>query len=193
MRIDAYLPTNLWPWIWNAAVHLYNRTPAAYLDWRSPFELLREWLHKARRLDSDQYQPNINNLAAYGCRAYALIKRKTHRPKRKEKIEPRAYIGYLIGYQGSSSKIFHIWVPAYNEVITTQDVIFDETRFYNPNKEDRSAQLQRTLAPILDEIEYREPLPGIVDESSSESEAEAGGDQTQEEPDEAGPSRESQP
>ncbi|KID78688.1 Reverse transcriptase, RNA-dependent DNA polymerase [Metarhizium guizhouense ARSEF 977] len=70
----------------------------------------------------------------------------------KQKLEPRAHIGYLVGYQ--SSNIYKIWVPHKNRVILTRDVIFNESTFF----EDRIAQpeLRQTISQLLEEIEIPE-------------------------------------
>ena len=44
---------------------------------------------------------------------------------------PRAYIGYLVGYD--SRNIFRIWILSRNQVIRIRDVTFDEKTFYTPS------------------------------------------------------------
>ena len=39
-------------------------------------------------------KPSINHLVPYGYRAYSYIKNRS----KLEKLEPRAYIRYLVGY-----------------------------------------------------------------------------------------------
>ena len=72
-------------------------------------------------------KPNIAHLRVYGCRAYPLI----HKIPKKQKLRPRAQIGYLVGCD--SSNIFRIWVPQDKKIIVTKDVTFDELRKYDPN------------------------------------------------------------
>ncbi|KAM3425904.1 hypothetical protein NHJ13734_009822, partial [Beauveria thailandica] len=48
--------------------------------------------------------------------------------RRKQKLEPRAHVGYIIGYQ--SSNIYRILVLHKNKAILTRDVIFDEASFF---------------------------------------------------------------
>jgi hypothetical protein len=60
-----------------------------------------------------------------GCRAYVLNRSL----KRADKLESRALIGHLVGYE--STNIFRIWLPTKNEVIRTRDVVFEPTEFYD--------------------------------------------------------------
>ncbi|KAM4066309.1 hypothetical protein HRG_012086 [Hirsutella rhossiliensis] len=49
--------------------------------------------------------------------------------KKKRKLDPRAFVGYLVGY--NSTNIFRIWIPLLRKVISTRDVIFDESSFFD--------------------------------------------------------------
>jgi hypothetical protein len=76
----------------------------------------------------------------YGCRVYPLIQKI---PK-KQKLRPRAQIGYLVGY--NSSNIFRIWVPD-RKVIETRDVTFNESKKYDPD-DLRPALLEHVEEPL---------------------------------------------
>ena len=52
-----------------------------------------------------------------------------NKKKRLQRFNPKAWIGYLVGYQ--STNIYRIWIPSRNEVISTRDVIFDEESTFN--------------------------------------------------------------
>ena len=97
------------------AVHrIYlGRTAMAKYNWKTPYELV-----------TDQ-KPNLSHLKVYGCKAYAL---KHHIP-RKQKLEPRAHIGYLVGYD--SINIFRIWIPSRRKIIRSRDVLFDEDEVHS--------------------------------------------------------------
>ncbi|KID83330.1 polyprotein [Metarhizium guizhouense ARSEF 977] len=140
MRIAANLPHNLWNDIVEAACYLRNRTPLERNKWHSPFERVFK------------KQPLISHLKAYGCKAFAMTADAQLKLQRKQKLEPRAHIGYLVGYQ--SSNIYKIWVPHKNKVILTRDVIFNESAFF----ENKIAQpeLPQTISQLLDEIEIPE-------------------------------------
>jgi len=49
--------------------------------------------------------------------------------KRLSKLDLRAHIGYLVGY--NSTNIYRIWIPYKGIIISTKDVIFDEKTFFN--------------------------------------------------------------
>ncbi|KID94461.1 polyprotein, partial [Metarhizium majus ARSEF 297] len=138
MRIAANLPHNLWKDIVEAACYLRNRTPLERNRWQSPFERVFK------------KQPIISHLKAYGCKAFAMTADAQLKLHRKQKLEPRAHIGYLVGYQ--SSNIYKIWVPHRNKVILTRDVIFNESAFF----ENKIAQpeLRQTISQLLEEIAY---------------------------------------
>lgn len=117
MRITANLPHDLWREIISAAVYLKNRTPRDSNGWKTPYELFYS------------KQPYLSHLKAYGCRAYAMTSRAQLKRKKLRKLDPRAHIGYLVGYD--STNIFRIWVPHKGKVISTRDVIFDEDTFFD--------------------------------------------------------------
>ncbi|KJK84936.1 hypothetical protein H633G_11239 [Metarhizium anisopliae BRIP 53284] len=94
---------------------------------------------------------------------------------RKQKLEPRAHIGYLVGYQ--SSNIYKIWVPHKNRVILTRDVIFNEFSFF----ENKIAhlELRQSISQLLEEIEI--PEEQQVMESMLEQETLSNSDESDEE------------
>lgn len=138
IRISANLPENLWPEIVRAAGYLINRTPAKQLEWRSPLEDLQT------NMGVTNPKPRIAHLRTYGCRDYSLI----YKIPKKQKLRPRAQIGYLIGYQ--SSNIFRIWIPQEHKVIATRDVRFDESRRYDPD--DMRSALSEHVEELLQTI-----------------------------------------
>ncbi|KAM4067965.1 reverse transcriptase (RNA-dependent DNA polymerase) [Hirsutella rhossiliensis] len=89
--------------------------------------------------------------------------------KRLQKLDPRAYIGYLVGY--NSTNIFRIWIPHLKKVISTRDVIFDELTYFDGKFE------QPTLLASINELVQRVEIPEdqranqeILDEESEEEE-----------------------
>jgi transposase InsO family protein len=164
IRINANLPENLWPEIIAAAGYLLNRTPTKQLDWKSPIQVLQDHRGVANP------KPNIAHLRVYGCRAYPLIRKI---PK-KQKLRPRAQIGYLVGYD--SSNIFRIWVPQDKKIIVTRDVTFDESRKYDPG--DLRPALQERVQEPRETIEFPnlELARGVEtenEESDEESDAQS--------------------
>ena len=120
MRIEAKVPTDLWPEFFKSAVYIANRTPTKQLGWLTPLEVLNQELGR----------PNPRPIGAHlhilGCRVY----NKVLNLPRKQKVAPRSLIGYLVGYD--STNIFRIWMPQKRKVIRAKDVIVDENKFYDP-------------------------------------------------------------
>ena len=121
MRLHSRLPHDLWPEIVCAAAYILNRSPVAMKGWKTPYEL------------GTERQPTVAHLRTYGSRAYVHLK-GSRAPLKRQKLEARAHIGYLVGWDSTS--IFRIWIPSRNEVIRTRDVVFDEQTFYHPGEVD---------------------------------------------------------
>jgi hypothetical protein len=51
--------------------------------------------------------------------------------KRLQKFNPKAWIGYLVGYD--LANVYRIWNPIKNVVIRARDVIFNEDEVFNGN------------------------------------------------------------
>ncbi|EED21271.1 hypothetical protein TSTA_085020 [Talaromyces stipitatus ATCC 10500] len=112
---EANLPTGLWPYVMQAMVYIINRTPTKAIGYKTPYEM------------AYGKKPYIGNLYLLGSKAYVRIN-----TKKSEKMEPRAQIGYLVGYE--SHNIWLIWTegPRGTKVIRARDVFFDETKKYDP-------------------------------------------------------------
>lgn len=92
-----------------------------------------------------------------GCRAYPRDKDVP----RAAKNAPRAHIGYLVGYD--STNIYRIWIPSRNIVLSTRDVIFDESRLYDPNEPDL-VDLLSTEPEYICEVIHVRPLVTLTEE-----------------------------
>ena len=99
MRVHANLPASLRFKAFKAARYIANRIPKRKLGWKTPYKVIYG------------RKPNLAHLRTYGCRAY-LLRNKI--PK-LEKLAPRAYIGYLVGY--NLLNIYRIWILSRNKVI----------------------------------------------------------------------------
>jgi hypothetical protein len=122
LRTEGRLPENLWPEATKTGAYLINRLPSATLGWKTPYQRLQEAIGS----ENERLKPKLSHLRAYGCKAYALNKNRA----RLDKLDPRAFVGYLVGYE--STNIYRIWIPSKNRVLTTRDVTFDETARYDP-------------------------------------------------------------
>ncbi|KAL3712554.1 hypothetical protein TMatcc_001253 [Talaromyces marneffei ATCC 18224] len=112
---EANIPFVLWPYAMKASIHTINRTPTKALNWKTLYEI------------AYGKKPYVGNLFVFGAKAYVRIKNK-----KSQKMAARAQIGYLVGYEAHN--IWQIWVdhPKGFRVIRARDVIFDETKRYDP-------------------------------------------------------------
>ena len=130
IRIDGRLPMELSNECCLVAVYLLNRTPTEALGWRTPYEVVRG------------QKPSAAHLNVVGARAYVL----NNKLKRGEKLESRALVGQLVGYD--STNIYRVWMPALGRVLRTRDVIFMPDDGTEPVYPDR--QTLREVVTILD-------------------------------------------
>ena len=121
LRTMSNLPAYLEAEAIQTAAYLLNRSPTKTLDWKTPIGLLYE------RLRVRIPWPQLVHVRKFGCRAYVHNK---DRPK-LDRTEPRALIGYLVGY--NSTNVFRVWIPSQKKVVISRDVTFDESKFYNPS------------------------------------------------------------
>ena len=142
------LPKELWPEIYRAAVYLWNRTPRYMYDWKSPYEMF----FKAR--------PTLTHLRVYGCKAFALTTDAMAKRNRLDRLSPRAWIGYLVGY--ASTNQFRIWLPTRNKVIVTRDVHFNEECIFDGKLETLRENVRVMEPGLLAEV-LRESARGDVE------------------------------
>jgi len=81
----------------------------------------------------DDRKLNQAYLRAYGCKVFALTSDALKKSNRLQRLNPKAWIGYLVGY--SLTNIHRIWNPLANKVISTRDVVFDEGEVFSGNIE----------------------------------------------------------
>ena len=134
MRLGANLPWNLWPEIARASVYLHNRTPKYTNHWKSPYEMFFTSIAFKNGVVTSPRKPNQSHLRAYGCKAFAMTDDTKRGKSRLQRFDPKAWIGYLVGYQ--SSNIFRIWIPSMGKVISTRDVVFDEDTIFSGAQQD---------------------------------------------------------
>ncbi|KAF7558075.1 hypothetical protein G7046_g5885 [Stylonectria norvegica] len=149
LTLDGNLPKELWPEMMRTAVYLLNRTPKQRLKWKTPYESFLSEVSGAEV--GNQTQPRITHLKTIGCKAFAMTKEAQLKQQRlKSRTSPKAWIGYLVGY--NSQNIFRIWNPVTNCVYVTRDVEFNEEDVFDIN-EDR---MRETVGEsTLEEIQER--------------------------------------
>jgi hypothetical protein len=82
MRTHADCPQSWWEFSFEAAVHIYNRTPIRQTSWTTPFENI---FNK---------QPDVQYLKTFGCLTWVYKPKEIHKNNRSE---PMTFIGYEIG------------------------------------------------------------------------------------------------
>ncbi|KAI0993009.1 hypothetical protein K3495_g15175, partial [Podosphaera aphanis] len=137
--IQSKLSPLLWSEIVKTSCYLLNRTPRYRLGNKTPYEIL---FNK---------QPDLSHIRPIGCKAYYLLKGPRAPPK-LQKLNARAAIGYLIGYEGANK--FRIWNPARDIIIITRDVTFNESIMYDPSDSIKDPLLIRdnTILSTIDEF-----------------------------------------
>lgn len=140
---EGKLPKALWPEFASAAVWLLNRTPTlitAENKWLIPWEEVRKEFLQGVAMPP---RTNLANVRLYGSLAYCRIDHQV----RSDKMNPRAEIGFLVGYMASN--IYKIWFPHKGKVRHIRDAVIDETRKYSPDYE----KLQPIPMPLVKEPE----------------------------------------
>lgn len=168
MRLDSNLPWQMWPEITRAAVYLYNRTPNYANRWRSPYELFFTTTALQNGIVTQPKKPNQTHLKAYGCKAFAMTDDTKRGKSKLQRLDPKAWIGYLVGYR--SSNIWRIWIPSLAKTISTRDAIFDEDTVFSGKTEDLTDNLMHnTLEEIATWIRTVELPPTPQQDQSLES------------------------
>ena len=91
-----------------------------------------------------KYKLSLAYLYIFGYKAYLV----NPTIPRTQKLLPRAYIGYLMGYD--STNIYRIWIPSKRQIVRTRNVTFDESKYYDPTETD--------LGQLLNESELNEAI-----------------------------------
>jgi hypothetical protein len=90
------------------------------------------------------------HLSKIGAQAYYL----NNKLKRGDKMESRALIGHLVGYDPTN--IFRIWLPESHTVIRTRDVVFRSNTRYDGSTVYADLRVARTVK--TEELEISELL-----------------------------------
>ncbi|KAJ5827623.1 hypothetical protein N7447_001845 [Penicillium robsamsonii] len=176
LALEGKLPKELWPYFAGAAVWMLNRTPtyiASENRWIIPWEEVRKEFLKGA------IPPRINlaKVRLYGSLAYCRIEHQV----KSDKMNPRAEVGFLVGYVASN--IYQIWFPHSGKVRHIRDAIIDESRKYTPDyekfqpipmplaKEPEEISLAEITELVNRELASREPV-GILERTREEDDQE---------------------
>ncbi|OQD64944.1 hypothetical protein PENDEC_c109G01477, partial [Penicillium decumbens] len=117
MMIDAGAPAYLWPEALQTAAYINNRLRKPGSDQ----SLLEKWRHD---LGMRELPTTLSHLRAWYCAAYVNI--PPEKRVKAMKMKPRAWAGYLVGYEGENGHLFRIYNPASRKILVTRDVSFWE-------------------------------------------------------------------
>jgi hypothetical protein len=134
--LESKLPQNLWNEIADQAARMLNRLPVQRLGWMTPFERVTK------------RKPSLAGMRIPGSKAYVKIDYENR--KRDQKVSAQAHIGFYIGC--NASNIYRIWIPSEKKIISSRDVVIDETVKYNP------------LVDKIEEVGKKPDLIWIVEE-----------------------------
>jgi hypothetical protein len=112
MLETAGLSKGFWELAWNAALHIYNRSPTSTLKWRTPYEI---WYSGK--------VPDVSHLRIFGCKGYIYVPADKHR-----KLDVKAIEVVLVGYE-PSSKGYKVWDRHTCSLKQSRDVLFDKSSF----------------------------------------------------------------
>lgn len=104
MLIDAKMPACYWPWAIEHACFITNRLYCL----RTKSVPLLSFLQELKQPHPSQV--DFTSLPRFGCRAYKLIDPKPG------KFEPRASMGWFVGFQKNTNKNFLIYYPHWTPV-----------------------------------------------------------------------------
>jgi len=106
-----YLPKGLWNYAVEAFSFMFNRIPTTTgKGWLSPYEY------------RNGKPADLSWLKVWGCKMYVNIPVD----KRAKNFNPRAKVGYLVGYSEYQKNAYKIWIPSTNRITMTRDAIADE-------------------------------------------------------------------
>jgi len=137
MMIDSQAPVVFWGEAVNPAVYIHQRTPNECLTERderagykapysTPYEMLHAFGKPSHNNDGNEisYKALLHHLRQFGCYASQLIPE----PQCHGKFSPGSKPCMMVGYVHHSTTLWRISDPAFWEVRSQSDVIFDEER-----------------------------------------------------------------
>jgi hypothetical protein len=111
MLHESGLPLTFWPEALATANYLRNRCHSAVVG-KTPFELFRGFI------------PDISGCRIFGSQAWMM---QHDVDKNQGKLDLKSVPGYFVGYP-AMSKGYLFWNPATDKIMTSRDVMFDESK-----------------------------------------------------------------
>lgn len=114
-----HIPNFLWGEAVRHSTYLLNRIATRALKDKTPYEMFRN------------KKPSIEYLRIFGCIGYAKVD-KPHLKKLDDRSRMLVHLGLEPG-----SKAYHMLDPQTRKVVVSRDVVFDETKGWNWNHNNR--------------------------------------------------------
>jgi hypothetical protein len=92
LKLNNRLPDNILAEYYIIARYLLNRIPIRRIRYRIPMGGFLEEMGDAN------WKPNRVQIKAFGCRVYIY----NHTRNKLDKLDPKIYIGWLVGYESSN-------------------------------------------------------------------------------------------
>ena len=118
--------------------------PREINSWKSLYKKLYTYI------SGRPIRPQLAHLKVYRYRAYTIILATQLKKKRLIKLDPRVYIGCLIRY--NSTNIYRIQIPYKGIVISTRDIIFNKSIFFNGKQTDLLDKLIAKLDILIEKV-----------------------------------------
>jgi transposase InsO family protein len=139
MLTHAGLDNEFWVLAMQCAAYVRNRVPSAGAGGAVPYTLFHG------------VAPKLDRLRVFGCPCYVHVD-----PSRRLKMEDKSRRGVFVGYS-TESKAYHVWMPDTRRVVTSRNVVFNETWRSPP-----------AVVPAGAELEEEEDDEGEPDANASE-------------------------
>ena len=151
MRHQACIPQSWWEFVFAHATHVYNRTPVAHLQWRTPHEALKGEL------------PAIDHLCVFGCGAYVYLPATARDNKMAPKSELMTYISVAPGNERN-----FLFMCSTNVVFTATHVIFNERDFPRcPKNKHNPLEIPQGAVPPTKETSRPGNNPDDIDDDTA--------------------------
>jgi hypothetical protein len=162
--LDSKLPKKFWGDAFEFAVNLTNNMPTStplFNGERSPFSVpLSAWF---------KCPPELQHFRKFGSPVWYHLHGSA---KPEDKLSASSKKGYLIGYNGN--KIYRIWDPTKDTILTTSDVDIVEDFGISANNVDQSFKgedsptKQKPIRPFATVNPTSEPLAAVATAAASE-------------------------
>ncbi|VDB91614.1 unnamed protein product [Peniophora sp. CBMAI 1063] len=126
MLHHAGLALYFWQYAFDAALHVYNRTPMRRLGWKTPSELYTGNV------------PDVSHFRVFGCQAYVHVVKKKRKKLEKHARSDCSFLGYE-----PNSKGWRFYDHDTRSVVFSDEAEFNETTFKS-----RTAAPGRAPAPL---------------------------------------------